>query len=217
MTKIKLPKNEVKMLYAWWTYTSSLAQAVRQGTPDSQRLADQSLHKFGKLCEKLGEDARFGSLIGMLGVGTSLYEPRFRLAARTLDLYIELRKNTAASARSKYVLYDWTGVLVAAGTPPPSVNESKEQDKLTREFSELASSKNYTKLADAVPLLLQLAMDRSRLTLTNGHVMVFEVVRILYPELPWPDAWNPRARPERPADRPSAEAVSAHLAASVAH
>jgi hypothetical protein len=188
------PKSEHKLLICWRTIFLYLAQSVEHGTEDVHTLAEASLSRFVKLLEKWAEDARFGSLIGLLGVGTSPFAPRFRLAAKAVLTFVLLRRNAAASARMKRVVFDWTGKL---GLPAAGSSEQKERERLVSEWLALSKSKSYKEFASIVDALCPRLIDPALTIVGASCSLVDHLAGFLFPDIPWPSQHVVASNPMR--------------------
>ncbi len=184
------------MLIAFRNFMEYITTAVvfAEGEQDVLKRANHSLSEFVKLLEKFGEDARFGAFIAVFGVGTSQLSCRFRLFARSVWLFLCLRRSirlppAGSKGKTVHLGFDW-----ARNESTVLVLEQKEVDKYLHDWLALLNNKHYRQFASQIEHISGYLFD-STLSIAE-HSMLFcdYLVGTLMPdEVPWPDAFAVRA------------------------
>lgn len=126
--------------------------------------------------------ARFGGLLGGMfsrrksGATGDDLSPRFRLLARSLYTFIQLREDEAKTTSKKQVFSWSTNCLFL----------SKTQKKLLKHFAD--QCKSFTTLKSYVQQLTA-ALTSSSLTLLEIDMFLTQLVSSLFPVHPWPGHW----------------------------
>eukprot|EP01006_Ploeotia_vitrea_P035248 TRINITY_DN65849_c7_g4_i1.p1 TRINITY_DN65849_c7_g4~~TRINITY_DN65849_c7_g4_i1.p1 ORF type:complete len:1519 (-),score=849.25 TRINITY_DN65849_c7_g4_i1:58-4479(-) len=171
MTTTKLSRaSENKVLLAVRALFEWQAESLRRAehSANAVAMANAMMGRLVQFVGKLGEDAKYGALIGMLGLGSSDYSERFRLAMRSVEVFVSLRQVGSSGKGKKMTFeYDWIGSR--------GLCESVQREKLLSAFGELASSKHYTSVAQHVPPILEFVSDAKH-TLVKAADELFDQI-----------------------------------------
>jgi len=162
---------------------TALVKAIPNGPTAEANSTFAKLHSF---LEAVSNDSRFarskfgrftGRILGSVGIGSSQYTPRFRLAGRCLAAFIVLRRQS--SDRSSLQMFNWN----------EGVSSGKEKKKIQSSIEALARSRKYQNLKEKVESAAGALNDTSSQGLVGAGQFFESTVVKLFPDLEWPGSW----------------------------
>ena len=154
-------------------------------------MANNALSKILKILSKDAEHSKYGSFMGMLGLGSSKFSSRYRLAAHALHCFLSLRRHFVIVKGKKLkkddIRFDWEG------NEPLNTNEhgkieEKERDRFLSEFQSLSKSKTYKDFKIQIDRLL-FYITSSELRVKNSDRFLNHIIAVLFPSKNWPQEW----------------------------
>jgi hypothetical protein len=193
--------SEIRLLYAWRTIVEThLNSVTSQSQSDNEHATSASLTKLVKHIKSCSEDAKFGALLGFVGIGSSTYSPLFRLGARILAAFLLLRRG-AHVKKAKVYSFDWDGKMdvipqeLKSVHSHPKTHEAKDKKKVLESLDSILSNKKYKEVWNRIPDLIQLVKSEHLALRDFSRFFAQFFVLLFNGTEPYPIEWQDTAGP----------------------